>query len=339
MKWSDFIDDFNRKQFWQIENVFGSVEEFLEVMIHKGLIEKLDLNRITGIIDNPNGFLKTLRNYKPEIYEKIILDGFKNEIKEKDGKYFLQLPDLTELSELFCVSTRHSTRDLVTKILDSEEFFEPFFYDYDDISFYDEILDNLTDKQKVYLSEKISEEFKNEQIEPSTSVLEKIADEQGHPNFVKLTKENLLDDIFKDKETFDKIIYNSELRSDLFSIYNNASNDAYEGEIYKKIWNELEEYFADKGEWIYVPSKIDKNKHTSFVEIEIRDFWKIISDYMDVFDTDDDNYNSVVDFYFLDLLKRLIDEGEYPCLDFIIPDYPDYSLTIKNIRELFQEYI
>jgi len=42
---------------------------------------------------------------------------------------------------------------------------------------------------------------------------------------------------------------------------------------------------------------------------------------------------------FINLLVAMINESEVECIDFRVPDYPDWDRTRKNINENFTDYI
>jgi hypothetical protein len=39
------------------------------------------------------------------------------------------------------------------------------------------------------------------------------------------------------------------------------------------------------------------------------------------------------------LMTSMINNDEIDCIDFRVPDYPDWNRTTKNINELFNDYI
>ena len=126
-----------------------------------------------------------------------------------------------------------------------------------------------------------------------------------------------------------------ELKGQLYSIYGDSYNNAYEEELYKEAWDELSEFFdTDNGQWITRPHTYKKDTEVHFFTLPIRDFEKFVLDYL----TSNMNRGpwGALDYHgsYLDALK---DETE--CLSVYPSDYPDSRLIDKNINLYFSDYI
>ena len=87
-----------------------------------------------------------------------------------------------------------------------------------------------------------------------------IASEQGHPDYVEVNMENVKR-IVDDKESMEELLNGplGDLKSELYSIHSSSYNSAYEDDIYRSIWYELQDYVIGPGEWLSKPHPYKKN--------------------------------------------------------------------------------
>ncbi len=88
--------------------------------------------------------------------------------------------------------------------------------------------------------------------------------------YVEVNMENVKR-IIDDEETMKELLNNQlgDLKSELYSIHNNAYNGAYTDEIYNSVWNELSEYFEPKS-WKYNEVERYDGKKTQHIPILIQ---------------------------------------------------------------------
>jgi len=133
-----------------------------------------------------------------------------------------------------------------------------------------------------------------------------------------------------------------ELGSNLRSLYWQSENSAYEDELYELVYNGLDEYF--EGRISDVPREViktDGSKITRYDSyIKIRNFQSIIETFLE---NNKGGYwnDSHLEYYgsLTELMVTMINNDDIECIDFRVPDYPDWNRTTKNINELFYDYI
>jgi hypothetical protein len=129
-----------------------------------------------------------------------------------------------------------------------------------------------------------------------------------------------------------------EIGQELRSLYYNAENSAYEQEIHDAIYGGLDELFEGKIDEVPISGKDGKTRY--FQYIKIRDFVKEIKGFLE--NNRGATYiDSFLEYYgtYSEFLVGLINDDIIECIDVRIPDYPDYSITQKNINDYFNDYI
>jgi len=146
--------------------------------------------------------------------------------------------------------------------------------------------------------------------------------------------------LLKDTDATNELFSNDleEIGQELRSLYYNAENSAYEQEIYEAIYGGLDELFEGKIDDVPISGKDGKTRYIQY--IKIRDFVKEIRGFLE--NNKGSTYSdSFLEYYgtYSEFLVGLINNDIIECIDARIPDYPDYSLTQKNINEMFLDYI
>ena len=133
-----------------------------------------------------------------------------------------------------------------------------------------------------------------------------------------------------------------ELGQNLKSLYWNSENSAYEDEVYELVYGGLEEYF--EGRISEVPREVtmsDGTKKTRYDQyIKVRNFPNIIKEFLN--DRKMDGYSdSHLEYYggLVTLMVAMMNDDQIDCIDFRVPDYPDWDRTRRNINELFNDYL
>ena len=321
------IKDFNEGDYDLIETAFnGDIFSFFNYANKRGKFDEIiadDYNHN----DYENDYTLWVSNNKPEIFRKLIEDKL-SDVKYIDGKWYFITSDRGDLSKLYCDS-RDISRETIESIL-SGEYDSSDYWD-SGIDVYDNVIDDLNDENKQTLIERLLEELKDEKITPSTDLLEEIASSQGHDEYVSLDTETL-NRIIDDKDSIKEILPD-DLNSELVSLYWSAYNAAYEDELYKSIWGELDFIFEGNGEWTQTPSPFDKNKFTEKFEIPFIDLVSIVKDYLE------DNLGHIDRT--LEYWGNIIDmiDDTHDCLRVRVPEYADWTDTKKNINYLYNDYI
>jgi hypothetical protein len=131
----------------------------------------------------------------------------------------------------------------------------------------------------------------------------------------------------------------SDLKSELYSIHNNAYNGAYESEIYNRVYNELKEYF-DPQSWEYQTKETHSGKKVTHQYIKINNFYQDIYDFLSNNATPQwrEQYLGYAESY-CGFIEGMMDDGQKEWLSFRIPDYADWTDVKKNINEIFTDYV
>jgi hypothetical protein len=361
----DLRDSFNNGDFDDdIEPFFNDLITFFKFMKKYGILGELDLGQVShrdwddetiGYLDE-QGFLSNLSyNDAPEELRNILLlrkldENYEDtmafilgelitDVSIRPDGFYLYLRGREELANFYCGSSRR--RDGVRRI--AEQVFSEDGLDYDS---YDsntkpyETVTELDDTNLTKLKDIIYKEVGNAELslgDYDSDFFESLSEEQGTPGYFRIRPEDL-NDLLKDVEATNELFSNDleEIGQELRSLYHNAENHAYEGEIYESIYGGLDEFFEGKVD--EVPIERD-GKTRYFHYIKIRDFVKEIKNFLE--DNKGKTYSdSFLEYYgtYSDLLVGLINDGILECIDVRIPDYPDYSMTQKNINDYFNDY-
>ena len=147
-----------------------------------------------------------------------------------------------------------------------------------------------------------------------------------------------------DEEAVNELFNNDldEIGQELKSLYYNSENQAYEDEVYDLVYGGLDDFFEGKFDTISREVTLrDGTKKTRYDEyLKIRNFPNIIKEFLSSrkMDSYSDSY---LEYFgdFVTLLVGMINESELECIDFRVPEYPDWSRTRKNINENFLDFI
>jgi hypothetical protein len=253
---------------------------------------------------------------------------------DEDGRVFLDLSDLSDLSELFCDSPRNGlSRVMVQEILRGDLGIDT---EYTTNSIYDDVISELNPKNYKILADYIVNALQNTQISSETEVLSEIGNEQGHPEYVTVDS-SVVETILDDKETMDYLLDEEleDLNDSLFSIHRNAYSSAYDSDVIDSIWSELQEYVEGKGQFYSRPHSFKKNTVIQRFTIPVSsNFHGIIEDYLR--DHVNNGNRGLLEYYgsYISLLADNLD-----CLTVNGPDYPSYSKVRDNINEIFTDYL
>jgi hypothetical protein len=352
-----FVDD--------LEDHFNDLMTFFKFMKKYGLLGEVDLNQVSyrdwddeiinfldenGVLNNlsyddaPEELKNTLLLRKlDENYEDtmaFILGNLLTDVSIRPDGFYLYLRGREELANFYCGSNnrRDGVRHIAEQIF-SEDGLNFDYYDSNAKPY--ETVTELDDTNLTKLKDIIYKEVGNAELsleDYDSDFFENLSEEQGTPGYFRIRPEDLID-LLKDADATNELFGNDleEIGQELRSLYYNAENHAYESEIYELIYGGLDEFFEGKIDEVPIESN---GKTRYFHYIKIRDFVKEIRNFLEnnVGKTYSDSF---LEYYgtYSDLLVGLINDGILDCIDVRIPDYPDYSMTQKNINDYFNDYI
>lgn len=331
MDYQDIIDDFNEGGL-EAESVFGDVNTFLTFLDRRGLLDRIDIENT----DIQNDLLIWLYKRDKKRFYEFVEDKLSDIYVDENNVVYLDLDDRSDLSHFFCVNTRNAlSKQIVENILSGEG--DDFWFDETTYSVYRDVIEGLNPKNMKFLREYVFEVLKDQKIETETIELADIAREQGHPEYVivdnPITAQTIIDD--KDSMKYLLETYLEELNDQLLSIHRNAYTSAYESEIYKSIFNELQEYINGHGEIYSRPHRFKKDTVTQRFRVPVAsNFDQIILDYLD--DNKDRGSRGLLE-YWGDYIPLVQDEQN--CLTVYAPDYPNQYEVEKIVNEIFTDYL
>lgn len=327
----DIVELFNDGNL-DVKLYFGGYENFFSFLEKSGSLGLVDpVNAPDADIWENEFLLWQLKNDKPGFLKNI--DRILGDIKVENGKVYLTGESLGDFSNLFCNHRNTMSPDRIEELLDGESDFDFFNDTTDDV--YRDVIEELTPKNIQRLYDYIVKTLEGKQISPETEVLEIIAEEQGHPEYVIVDTQSVIK-IVDDEETMNFLLDDelSDLKSELYGVHSSAYNNAYQDDIYEDIMNELQEYFLTKElQWGTRPHIYKKDTNVQVFTVPVNDFETYIHDYLE----NNKGYSSGNLSYwgnYLDILK-----SEFECLSYYPSDYPDSHKVDKNINEYFNDYI
>jgi hypothetical protein len=362
----NLVDIFNNGDYYEdIEPYFNDHITFFKFIKKYGLLDEIDLGQIScrdwddDIINylDENGVLSNLsyEDAPPELknvlllrklnedYEGTILFIINNlltDVEIRNGGFYLYLRGREELANFYCGSNRRSNGvRYVAEQVFSEDGLDYDLYDSNTKPY--ETVTELDDTNLTKLKDIIYKEVGNVELlldDYNSDFFESLSEEQGTPGYFRIRPEDL-NDLLKDVDATNELFSNDldDVGQELRSLYHNAENHAYESEIYELIYGGLDEFFEGKIDEVPIESN---GKTRYFHYIKIRDFVKEIRNFLE--NNKGETYSdSFLEYYgtYSEFLVGLINDGILECIDVRLPDYPDYSMTQKNINDYFNDYI
>jgi hypothetical protein len=369
----ELVNVFNDGNFEsEIKPYFNDIMTFFKFINKYGLLYELDINNIpyndisnevfdylddNGVLSNfdydsiPEAFKNNYlihgleHNYEDTI--KYITSELLTDVQIRPDGFYLYLGnDRDELASFFCGSSRRdvSAEDVAKQVFSEDGLGNDWYFDVDTKP--SDVIDDLDEQNTIHLKDVIFKEIGNVELsleDYDSDFFESLSQEQGTEGYFKIGPEDL-NELIKDSDAINELCKKdlSELGQELQNIYWNAYNSAYENEVYELVYDGLDEYFEGKID--EVPKEIiksDGKKETRYVNyIKIRDFVGNITLFLNLHkgETYSDSYLEYFGSY-SSLMKQLIYDQDYECIDFRTPDYPDWSTTQKYINEMFRDYI
>jgi len=328
----DIIERFNNNNF-EVERYFNDYETFFNMLKKRGRMGDIDPNNADNGGDWQNEYLLWLYDNDKKNYYKWI-QTLLNDVVIENGKAYLELSDRGDLARLFCKNDRNGLdRDTIESVLNGDNDWEPYWDTTDNV--YRDVIEELTPENDKRLCEYIVDTLKGQQISAETEELELIATEQGHPEYVEVNSENVKR-IVDDEESMKELLNGplDHLKSELYSIHSSSYNSAYENDVYRSIWYELQDYVVGPGEWITKPHPYKKNTEIQYNKLPLTAFEQDINDYLH----NNKGYgNSGTLEYHGSFISIMAEDRD--CLTVRVPDYPDSRKVDKNINMYFKDYI
>ena len=255
--------------------------------------------------------------------------------------------ELSHESEiLFCGSSRSSDGvRYVAKMILSEDGLGHEWY-YDNYVKPHQAVDELDEANITTLKDIIFKEIGDKELsleDYDTDFFSELSEEQGTEGYFRIRAEDL-NGLVSDESAFNELCESEldELGQNLKSLYWNSENSAYEDEVYELVYGGLNEYF--EGRISEVPREVtmsDGTKKTRYDQyIKIRDFRNIIDTFLE---SNKGGYwnDSHLEYYggLVTLMVEMMNNDEIDCIDFRVPDYPDWDRTRRNINEMFNDYL
>lgn len=311
----DIIEKLNDgEDITEIIRLFHSVDNLIKVINKEGLLMTLNPHSANFNEDYQGQVLLAMldNDTTGDVMRTIVNESF-NDILVENGNYYYKGSygggELSDLKELF-----GSYNENVADAILSNEYYEMFTIDSFD-AFVD-VVDNLNIANQERLKQYILENHRGFEFDDGTIL--------GDDNVI---------DAINDQSYFDEIYsMDDNLEQELYNIYSQSYNNAWESEQQKYVFEALTEYFDMDNLWT------EDGKGGWKLKIRIPKFEQIIRDYLN--ETIDGYPFSSIDYYgsFLSILTVLMgNSDEYKYLSFHIVEYP-YNVK-EHINELFGDYI
>lgn len=326
----DLIEMFNEGNTDFLKYI-NDIETFFKILHKRGLLDKLDPEGKL-VEDYQNELLLFYYNEDEEKFWEYVLK-FLQDVDIIEGKPYIFVDRIGEFSKLFCNGNRNDiSPDTIESILDGDYDNYWSFRDLTD-NVYRDVIEELNENNILSLKEYIIKSLEGVHVIPHTELLENYAEEQNHPEYVTIDKTNI-DQILDDKETMDELLNNEleELKGELYQIFGNAYQTAYEEELYEGIWDEISTYF-EKGKWVSRPHIYQKNTSVEKYVAPIQNFESNVLDFLN----NNKGYTRGTLEYWGSYFGIL--EEEFDCLSYYAPDYPDSFKVDKYINIYFTDHI
>ena len=325
-----YIERFNEGNL-DIRTYFGDYKNFFNLLKKKDLLSYID--PISGSESEiwQNEFMLWLLESDKNKFNYWVGKMLSDVEFDENGNPYLILSDRGRLSSLFCPSRNSIDPKTIEQILSGDyDYFDRHWDTTDDV--HRDVIEELNSKNLRILYDHIIYESNNLEISPDTETLEIIAQEQGHPEYVRIDNSNI-EKIVDDEETMKFLFreYLSDVQSNLYSLHSQSYNDAYESELFDEIWNELSTFFEGKGESVLRPHPYKKDTDVEYFKIPIVNFYSNLKDFLQ----ENLKYTNTL-YYYGDYIAIL--NETFSCLTVHAPDYPSYRKIDQNINKYFSDY-
>jgi len=364
----EWVHDGRESEYDKMLKVFRTTRNFLKYVIKYGEQDEFDMSYIpesefkkdSELFDylSENGFLEDVGYYDLEdhlknYYLKWLLNTNETEalrlicelltdVEPRSDGYWLRLRDREELADFFRSSSRRSDYDIqeIAKQVLTDGLEYGWYSDTTD-DVYRDVIEVLNEQNLQHLANYILESIGNKDLNTEdykSDFFQELADVEARDGIFQITQDNVMS-LIKDEEAMIELMKKDlfDLKSELYSIHNQAYNRSYEDTIYEQVMDGLEEYFSSPID--EVATKVgEKTKYISYIKIS--DFYSNVLAFID--NNLGGSWNeSVLEYFgsYTGMMNQLFSEDVYEPIDFRVDDYPDYRKVDKQINELFGEYI
>ena len=336
-----FVEKYNQNP-ELVEKVYNKDRgEMLKFIMSQNLLDYVDEEIFEDYLDLV--LYERLNNASPENKVKVmksIAENYLNDIVFEGDKIYYDA-DKDDLDQIF-YDGRDGDRYIVNKILSlDDDWWEPYSDVVDDRSFFNECIGELTNENKMLLSNRINDELLDVKINPETDLLEEIAQEQGHEDYVLLDVDLIHDRILEDEDTTKFLLLDeTDIGNELMWRYNDAYNQVAVDGYYNQVMNGISTFFnSDKNPERYVSKYVSKytNKEvlTEKYRVDVtRSFYDFLMKYLS--NWKDSVWTGNIDYYgtFTLIIKILLDWGELDTVSIRTDDYADYRKVEKVYNEI-----
>jgi hypothetical protein len=319
-------------------------DELFEYLVENDVISNLHYDTVPEEFKNNYLIYGLENNYEDTII--YITNDLLSDVDIRPDGFYLRLSDPEDLSNFFCSGSRGNwgPKDISKKIF-SEDGLDHEWY-YDNHVKPSQVVDELDETKIIALKDIIFKEIGDVELsleDYHSDFFEGLSEEQGTEGYFRIRPEDL-NGFINDDDAINELFKNDleELGSNLMSLYWNSENTAYEDEVYEMVYGGLEEFFEGRVDTDTKEiTRTDGSKITKyFHHIKLKNFIRIVKTFLD--NNKGETYSdSYLDYYggFEELIKGMIYNDEIECIDFRIPEYPDWGRTRKNINEMFHDYL
>ena len=301
---------------------WSNVAKFL---ITHNKIEKINLLNLYTILyhnDEESEFNmichSILKKYGPGYFVKYLDD-----VSVVDNEFYSSLPDLSYLSNIF----NYEDISIVVNGVFGQDWYKYFYVDESSIYYYSDIIEILNDNNLITIKEIILEACGDNNFDEESfnyNLPSDYFDENDEFN----VSDNI-EVIMTDSELFKFVIELDclrELKSSLSNLYSMAYNEAWNEQMFERIWSELSEFFSKDVVW-----------EDDFVKIKIKDFNIVLDHYFR--GIGDSETNIIEDNSYIKILHSLFLLGIYEEPNIRLLPYPSDDLVSNYINDSLSDYI
>jgi hypothetical protein len=301
---------------------WSNVAKFL---ITHNKIEKINLEKLYTILyrnDEESEFNmichSILMKYGSGYFVKYLDD-----VSVVDNEFYISLPDLNWLSKIF---NNEDISNVVKGVFD-QDWYKYFYVDESSIYYYSDIIEILNDNNLITIKEIILEACGDNNFDDE-SFNYRLPSHYFNENDEFNVSDNI-EVIMTDSELFKFVIELDclrELKSSLSDLYSMAYNEAWNEQMFERIWSELSEFFSKNVVW-----------EDDFVKIKIKDFNIVLDHYFSGIDNNE--INIIEDNSYIKILNSLFLLGIYEEPKIRLLPYPSDDLVSDYINDSLSDYI
>lgn len=315
--------------------------ELFDFIAENGFLEGIGYDDLEDTVKNY--YLLWMMNKDTNSALKYICDNILTDVVIRDDGFWLRLRDREELADFFSSSSRRSDYDLqhIAKQILGDGGLDYGWYSDTTDDVYRDVIKVLNEKNIQILTNYILENIGNKDLNVSdynSDFFEELAQIQARDGIFQITQDDVMS-LIDDEEAMNELMGGdlSDLKSELYSIHNNAYNHSYEDMIYTQVMDGLEEYFSSPIDEV-AKQVGEKTRYTPY--IKIRDFYSNVLAFIE------NNLgmgfsDSILEYFgsYTGMMNQLFDDGIYEPIDFSVDDYPDHRKVDLAINDYFGDYI